>query len=277
MSRIVLTFSLALAAPVWAGLGCSSSHATSEAVLASSQTPPGAGLTVDHANYRGIESASSEVLGKVAGLRVFFAHASVGGNIVGGLRSLHEKDPARYRLAVQSAGERPGRTSPGTFYEFDRGNPGAQAKIDLFARYAAGGWAKPNVDAILDKFCYIDPDADFGRYTASMEGIERSHSGTVVLYATIPVCTQADEANDRREAFNERLRTWAKANKKPLLDIADIESHDPSGRANTYARAGRTYRTLFAGYTEDGGHLNAAGSEAVAKGVYSLLAKIVAR
>lgn len=267
MNRFTLVLAVVVAA--WSQAGCAS---TPNPVEPSAQATKG--LTVDHTNYRAIEAASAATLAKVAGLRVFFAHASVGGNMVGGLRALHERDAGRYPLDVRSAGERPPTTAKGTFYEFDRGNPGAAAKIADFARYAAAGWSKPNVDAVLNKFCYIDPDASFDDYTRSMLEIERRAPGTAVLYATIPVCTQADDANDKREAFNERLRAWASANKKPLLDIADIEAYEPSGRGHTYARAGKTYRTLSAGYTDDGGHLNAAGSEAVAKGVYSLLAKV---
>lgn len=274
MRRHGLVSLLVLVAAVWAIPGCSSSPPPEAAAPPLSSSPPG-DLTLDHSNYRAIESASPATLRKVAALRVFFAHASVGGNIVNGLRALHDRDAGRYPLVVQPAGERPTRTTPGTFYELDRGNPGASAKITGFARCAAAGWSKPNVDVVLNKFCYIDPDANFEEYTSSMLAIERRAPGTVVLYATIPVCAQPDGENDRREAFNERLRAWARANKKPLLDIADIEAYEPSGRGHTYARAGKTYRTLFAGYTEDGGHLNAAGAEAVAKGVYSMLARIV--
>ena len=49
-----------------------------------------------------------------------------------------------------------------------------------------------------------------------------------------------------------------------MLDLAD-------GKVSAYSRGGMTLRRLFDRYNEDGGHLNARGSERVATAPYSLL------
>jgi hypothetical protein len=56
-----------------------------------------------------------------------------------------------------------------------------------------------------------------------------------------------------------------------LLDIADIEAHDPTGRPRTY---GDGLQKLCPSYTSDGGHLNKEGSKRVALGFYALVAAL---
>ncbi|MBS1705263.1 MAG: SGNH/GDSL hydrolase family protein [Armatimonadetes bacterium] len=261
-------------------LACNSASSSTSSSSINGASPNGApqastdkssmGLIVDHTNAARIDSASPEQIKKLTQLNVFFAHASVGGNIVEGLRALHQSDPNRYPLIVDGAGARPtGNEERGHLYEFNRGNPGAQAKIDQFAGYVSGGWSAANI--VVDKFCYIDPDANFQSYVRSMGSLEKNYPKTLVVYTTIPVCTGQDGANDQRETFNNQLREYAKKNNKALLDIADIESVDPDGTAHTYAKNGQTMRLLYSGYTSDGGHLNEVGSAAVAKGFYSLV------
>jgi hypothetical protein len=252
-------------------LGCAGSTAESGAV--SPPPPAGSSKIIDRTNFNQIETANSAALQKLAKLRVFFAHASVGGNMVQGLQALNQADSSRYPLTIAQGGASTGSPgTPGTLYEFDRGNPGQAAKISQFAESVNSGWASPNVDVVISKFCYIDPDADFDAYTSSMQALERAHPGTVVVYATIPICS--DQSNDQREVFNEKLRAWCKANKKPLLDIADIEAGQADGTARVYSSGGKSVRQMVEGYTSDGGHLNDAGAKRVAEGLYSLLVSV---
>lgn len=261
-------------------MGCTGGGEGSSAQAAPKGGAPGASApsatastSIDRTNFDQIEKAGPESLQKLAKMRVFFAHASVGGNIVQGLQALNQSDPSRYPLKVTQAGGAPsGPGAAGGFYELDRGNPGQAAKITQFAEAVNSGWSSPNVDVVINKFCYIDPDADFAAYTSSMVKLEKDHPGTIVIFTTIPIC--ADQSNDQREEFNEKLREWAKTNHKLLLDIADIEAGQADRSARTYPSQGRQVRQMVQDYTSDGGHLNEAGSKRVAEGLYSLLVSV---
>lgn len=253
-------------------LGCGSNGPDAGATSSDPNPPSKASLLIDHKNSTACDKAPAATMEKVAKMNVFFAHASVGQNIVEGLNQLHRSDGARFALATQGAGERPeGASQPGMIYEFQRGNPGASAKISSFAQYVGNGWNASNVKVVLNKFCYIDQDANYDEYVNSMEALESQNQGLTVVYATIPLCSEDPGNNVKREQFNQRLRELAKTKKKALLDIADIEAHDASGKAFTFQEAGQTYFKMNPAYTSDGGHLNATGSVAVAKGLYSLL------
>src|SRR6516164_8006795 len=102
-----------------------------------------------------------------------------------------------------------------------------------------------------------------------MAELERQHPETTFVYATMPLTTSEDQANLQRNVFNENVRSWVRQNGKVLLDIADIEAHDPSGRLQTFADGAQK---LCSSYTSDGGHLNAEGSKRVALGFYALIA-----
>ena len=112
--------------------------------------------------------------------------------------------------------------------------------------------------------------------------VPHDQSGTVDRYA---VAT----------AFNDQLREYVRANNKILLDVADIESHDPSGQPCYDNRDGRLYATgnasenyaddrenlpaLCQQYTReiDGGHLGNpdVGKIRLAKAYWIAMARIV--
>ena len=142
---------------------------------------------------------------------------------------------------------------------------------------------------VLNKFCYIDQDADVGHDTRSMAGLEAAHPDTVFVYMTIPLKTkdgylksllktQGNDENFQRNVFNDKLREWARAHNKVLLDVADIEAHDVDGAAESFEYNGRMCQALCKSYTEDGRHLDDApglGRQRVAKGFYALAAALL--
>ena len=92
-----------------------------------------ANIVVDHTNWDWYNSQPQCVVDRVASLKVFFAHASVGTDIMGGFLALHTANGSQYPLNQSSTGDTPpGTTSSGTIYEYDRGNPGWSAKISDF-------------------------------------------------------------------------------------------------------------------------------------------------
>ena len=253
------------------------------------------GLIIDHASVEAVSAYPQPLMEQIAQFRFFFAHASVGANMVSGLAELHHINPDYYRLKPASAGATPpATTDSGTVYHFSRGNPGWKAKVDTFTTYASNGWHHPKVDVVLNKFCYIDQDADVDYYIRSMASLEAAHPDTVFVYMTIPLKatgrlenymqkffnlnTTDRSENYLRNVFNDNLRDWVRANNKILFDVADIEAHDTHGSARTFKYDDRLCQALCESYTEDGGHLDGksgVGRQQVAKGFYAVAAALL--
>jgi hypothetical protein len=216
--------------------------------------------------------------GEAARLKWYFAHASVGANMVDGLNDLKKKDGGSYIYTTFFCEKTaPEETKAGTIYEHNRGNPGWKAKFDRFEDCVSNGWRFPKVDVVMNKLCYIDQFASFKYYIHSMTNLEAAFPQTVFVYMTMPLTTAEDGDNGLRNGFNERVRAWAAQNGRVLFDIADIEAHDLKGQACTFVKKNKACQKLCGEYTGDGGHLNEPGRQLVAKGFYALTAALEAR
>lgn len=236
---------------------------------------PTRAIVIDHERIAGAAQVSPATREKLARTSFYFAHASVGGNMLKGLKALNKENPQQYPLVARDAGNGPGGSfEGGVVYQDNRGNPGWRGKIDHFRQRVDGGWNGAGL-VVLDKFCYVDPDADPGVYLQTMSDLERRHPDTVVVYATIPLKSGEDRNNTRRQAFNEQVRRFVRERGGVLFDIADIEAHDPAGRAIVFGS--NATPTLYDAYTHDGGHLNAQGARRVALGFYALAAELAKR
>lgn len=237
----------------------------------------GQGIVINHANYDAIDSASQAVCDEVGQLRIFFAHASIGYDIASGMNTLRGSDPDRYQIRiVADDGTPPAGTTPGTLYRYDRGNPGWSAKLSGFNNYVANGWRSPNVDIAINKFCFIDADANVNSYIASMSALESANPDTRFVYVTVPLTTGSNTNNYYRSVFNNTLRQWAADNDKVLFDLADIEAWDLNGIEQSFIQNDVHCQKMAYDYTSDYQHPNtAAGRLRVAKGMYSLYAAMV--
>lgn len=231
-----------------------------------------ANIIVDHTNWNWYDNQSSSVVNNVSGVKIYFAHASVGSNIMNGFSSLHTADAAKYPLNQVSAGATPPETTPpGTIYHYARGNPGWEAKVTDFATYIGNGWHATSVHIVMNKFCYIDQAADWATYRDSMLALEAAYPTTKFVYWTMPLMTSGGSSGALRAQFNQNLRDWiATQDNKILFDIADIEAWSPEGVHQMFTYNEQTYEMLYSGYTDDGGHLNATGAARMATGLYSL-------
>ena len=247
------------------------------------------GGIVGHAALAGATNPPPAKLPKIAQLRWFFAHASVGGNMIEGLEELCAGDAVRFPLrtfevapagseggADYRASSEPSATSAGFVYECMRGNPGWRNKLVCFSNSVVfSGWRYPKVNLVMDKFCWIDPDADPAEYCARMSGLEARFPQTLFVYATMPLTTEtAGSENDQRNQFNRQVRAHCRTAGKWLLDIADIEAWSEAGTEQTYASGGATNQRMAAAYAVDAGgsdfHLNAIGRRRGALGWYAL-------
>lgn len=247
------------------------------ACLATAIDCPAGPVVIGYTETLAVPGYSQSVMDQVGQLKWFFAHASVGYNIMEGIQSLHANNPTFYRIAgISEDSSPPATTGSGTIYDYSRGNPGWQAKVDGFAEYVNNGWRFPKVDIALNKFCYIDPAADVSYYINSMATLETGNLTTWFIYATIPLTTGEDSSNYQSNVFNDALRAWCRTNNRVLYDIADMEAHDTNGIDQTFTYSGRVCQKLFSGYTSDGGHLTTTDAQQLAaKGLYALAAALL--
>jgi hypothetical protein len=123
--------------------------------------------------------------------------------------------------------------------------------------------------------------------------LRAKHPATTFVHVTLPLTEEQGGAkalakrllgrapggtieNVRREEYNTLLRR-AYAGREPLFDLARIESTAPDGSAVKVRWNGREAPALAAVYTDDGGHLNAAGRLRAARELVSVLAAIPVR
>lgn len=266
-----------------------------------------AGRIIGHADVAGATNLSTDVIAKLATLRWFFTHASVGGNLVTGMNVLHTNDPARYPLTIYNyngqnsasdyhgavategtegaedyrASDSPAATTNGIIYECMRGNPGWENKLTCFSNSVIqSGWRFPKVNVAMDKFCWIDPYADPTQYCATMNDLEGRYPQTLFVYTTLPLTTEtAGSENDNRNDFNRAVRSFCATNGKWLLDMADLEAWTTNGVQQTYVSSGVTNQKMCGAYAMDPGgdfHLTLAGRRQTALGWYALAGALFA-
>jgi hypothetical protein len=209
----------------------------------------------------------------------------VGENILEGVTDLVRSRPGTLMVnGLPDAAADPPRAGAVLLHAKIGRNEDPSSKCDDFRRIIDGGLAGP-VDVALFKLCYVDinpgtdVDALATAYVSCLDGAARRHPETVFLPVTAPLrqtpdgpgvwvrellgrTNQTKVANARRHAFNQRLRAHYAG--RPLFDLAASEATDASGRRETFSLAGETAEALRAAYTDDGGHLNAAGRAAAA-------------
>ncbi len=273
------TNSIASNTPSTPSMSTASGTATSPAQSTTSPSTPSninSNIIVNHSNWDWYVSQPQQVVDAVASMRYFFSHASVGTNIVDGLKALNSSDAARYPLKIKTVGASAlDSTVKGTFYEYPRGNSGGwSAKVQDFQTVVQNGWRDPAVEVAMYKFCFIDYAADWTAYRDSIINMERLYPNTHFIYWTMPITTgDTEEKLSLRAKFNQNLRDWiATQENKILFDLADIEAWGPSGEHKTQKANGITCDLLYGGYTvrSDGGHLFGEGMTRVATALYSL-------
>jgi hypothetical protein len=231
-----------------------------------------------------------EVAQTMGSKRVLFAHQSVGGNIMEGVRRLAADIPI---VEAANAAEYPDSVAPGIWHARLGKNGDPYGKIAAFQSMLAAGNAGKKFDVALMKLCYVDiqeaTDVSglFSTYTQTIAAIRNAHPALAIVHCTVPLKThvprgvkarlrqffKGDLANVRRSEFNVLLRREY-AGKEPVVDIAAAESLRPDGRRETFSLKRKEYEALFPGYSTDGGHLNSAGQDRVAAEFLRVLSAI---
>jgi len=221
-------------------------------------------------------------LERLAGAHIFFAHQSVGENILEGMRELADREGApRPHLDDLRVPE--------------NGDPERKIREFEAALERRGG----RDDIALLKFCYVDigPQTNvaalFERYRAAMERLELRYPRVTFVHVTVPLTVEQTGIkaaakrllgrhpygtleNVRREEYNALLRA-AYLGREPVFDLAALESVAPDGSAVSVVWDGRKAPALARAYASDGAHLNEAGSLLAARRLLHVLATAVAK
>lgn len=244
-------------------------------------------------------SASTAEIEQAAGLRVFFAHQSVGGNIVAGLPGAYEAFGVPAPPVVELTGTSslpPGlEGARGGFFTHlvigENGDPLGKIR-DFDARIRSG--LGDRIDVAFLKLCYIDltaaTDVDevFEAYRTTFDALERDFPEVAFVAVTTPLTTEpawrtrvkgllggsnpAPADNVARQRFNALLRS---AYGERVFDVAAHESTAPDGSRVSGTSDGEEYFALYDGYALDEGHLDRITSEVVAARLLGFLARRV--
>lgn len=235
------------------------------------------------------DTALHSTLERIAGQRIYFAHQSVGANILDGVRELAQAEGVALRIAEQPGADAIPEGTLAHFFVPENGAP-----LTKLRNFEAALGEGARVDVALLKFCYVDVDAQtdakalFERYRGTIGRLRQKNPRTVFVHVTLPLTTEqtgpkawvkrlmgrtpyGTVENLRREEYNALLRK-AYAGREPVFDLARLESTAPDGHAVTVSWDGVTAPAMAREYTQDGGHLNEQGRLRVARELIRVLA-----
>jgi hypothetical protein len=218
---------------------------------------------------------------------IFFEHASVGSNVedgIDGLRDLVSGARPTIRFAVAGsvgASTIAAALQPGLFFGnwFPSQNGFPFAKLSTFESLINGG-VGAKADIAMMKFCFTDlPTSDgsvtansvFDAYRAMMTRLKAAYPKVKFVHWTMPLTMDGPSSNGPRERFNDLIRSTY-GGIDPVFDLALVESTRPDGSRSLDGGV----PSMYSGYTPagDGGHLNSAGCDVVARALVSLLANL---
>jgi len=255
-------------------------------------TAVGCGSQLDHGNVDHQEhqvTVPDSTWKRVSAIRTFFAHQSVGGNLLAGVRDLQEREGAA-RLPVVDIGTTavPGGPVLAHLYVGQNGDP--MSKIRGFRQTLEGGLGD-TIDVAALKFCFWDIQKDtdvdkvFEAYTQTIADLQTRFPRITFVHVTVPLFTRDDDwragvrrllsmdvprtlDNAKRDALSERMRARY-SGREPIFDLEAFEA--------AAKREGGGIPYLRPEYTYDGGHLNESARAAGAATFLSVVARASTR
>jgi lysophospholipase L1-like esterase len=244
-----------------------------------------------------IESIPAEYWQALAEKKIFFAHMSVGYNIIDGIKHIMAQNE-QIRLNIIETDD-PAEVSGPIFAHTRLGhNREPDAKIESF-RMMMGSISQAAPDIAFMKFCYVDirndssPDHILQNYRNAITMLKQQNPNTKFLHVTVPLRTGATGFRDavrdtiksvigkpgpiddnlKRMQYNNLLH-GVFDDTEPVFDLAMAESTTPEGSSCYALRKGTKVPMMLMQYTSDGGHLNQLGRTVVAEQLLITLAKL---
>lgn len=243
-----------------------------------------------------VDSIAHDKWAQLASRRIFFAHMSLGHNIMQGVQEL-ERDEPRVRVRLVETRAARDLETPGLAHALNGENGDPLGKITAF-RSALDGGLGAKADVALMKFCFVDfrtneqVPAVFNEYRKTMADLKARYPRLTLVHMTVPltVVQTGPKAwvktiigrpvygvgeNIARNELNELLRREYDG-KEPLIDVASWEATRLDGSRSDFTDGSRTYDQMSAEYASDSGHLNAAGRRWMAARFLGFLASLPA-
>ncbi|XOF33843.1 MAG: hypothetical protein ACL93V_00660 [Candidatus Electrothrix sp. YB6] len=226
--------------------------------------------------------------------KIFFAHMSVGYNIIEGLKQIGEQYP-ELKLNIVKTEDPAEMAAPG-FYHTPLGfNTDPGKKIDSFQeKIDKIRSAEP--DIAFMKLCYVDINASrklellFERYAQEIDQLEKKNPGIRFLHWTCPLTSSpmslkgqfkqtikfitgkptGTDNNLARFEWNKKI--IERYTQDEIFDLAKYESHTPGGELVYQQSADKKIPAMAKEYTNDSGHLNREGQIRIAEQLLFFLA-----
>ena len=242
-----------------------------------------------------LEGVTESAWKKMAQQRIYFAHQSVGFNIIAGMNDIMKENP-QIRLKVIETNDSADINKPIFAHSRIGENTDPQSKINAFASFIEKGMGK-KADSAFFKLCFADiigttdVNGVFELYKNTMSHLKKECPQTTFVHVTVPLLRSKIsvktwikralgkkdiwglEGNIKRNEFNNLLIKEYEG-KDLIFDLAMIESTFPDGKRSSFTFDRKTYYSLIPEYTHDGGHLNERGRKIVAEQLLIFLAKL---
>jgi hypothetical protein len=249
----------------------------------------GENMKVDLSELKAVPQEKWEQLSRK---RIYFAHQSIGYNIVSGLESIKDHVPQMQLNIVETKDF--DSIMSGAFMHSSIGrNCDPVSKFEDFEKVMSKA---DNIDIALLKLCYIDIDETtdlkeiFDKYVYTYDNLEKKHPNVKFIHMTVPLRISSapwknfiktiigkplseQQINIKRNQFNQMI-IEKYGSTGLVFDIAGFESTYPSGRKQTFSSKGEKYLSLVPAYTDDGGHLNPLGKKIIASEMLKFLLKM---
>ncbi len=246
-------------------------------------------------NLPSLNSISPDQWQTLASKKVFFAHMSVGNNILEGVQAVLKEHP-EIPLHIVETSDPAAMAAPALYHATLGFNSEPTQKIDSFKQLVSAVQpAKPDIATM--KLCYVDIysatdiNTIMAHYQQTIDALHAASPDLMLVHCTAPLmsepltakrkckelikqligrATTSDE-NYRRMQFNQELKKRFPA--KAIFDIAAIESTTPQNFMCYKLLKGEKVPFLYTEYTSDGGHLNREGAKRVAEQLLIFLAQ----
>jgi hypothetical protein len=222
--------------------------------------------TTDQKSYQVI--VPQHTWARVSAIRTFFAHQSVGGNLLAGVRDLQDRHGVA-TLPIVDIGKSAVPDGPVLAHLYVGQNGDPMSKIRGF-RQALGSGLGESIDVAALKFCFWDIQKDtdvervFEAYAQTIADMQTRFPRITFVHVTVPLFERDSDwragvrrllsmdvprtlDNAKRNALSERIRARYRG-REPIFDLESFEA--AADREN----GGIPY--LRSDYTFDGGHLN---------------------
>lgn len=243
-----------------------------------------------------IDDIEREKWDSLAQKKIYFAHQSVGKNIIAGINDIvaEKKQVKLHIVPLENIND---ISEPVFVHSFIGHNMDPQSKIDGFSNVLENGLGD-KVDIAILKMCFIDisPSTDveklFDAYRDFVSEITSKYENLQFVVCTVPIVVQDNslkgiaksfvkkiigktdyghKANIAREEFNNRIRKEY-SGKFPVFDIAKLEATTQDGQLLQFEKNGMRTLRMVPEYSSDGEHLNPLGRKFVAEQLLILLA-----